>query len=389
MHGFVAALMALTPAAGIQTALQAPTEPAPTSVTVAWASAAHDKVVVTWQETGDRRNKVDIVNADGSATSWASRIVEPGQPNQSDLPGWNPDKQYRVEVRAIDATGNAVSDPGQSPVFDTDRPPMPVLQPAVPREDGTIEIKWTAGAYTDATPGDPLDLPAADPPKYVPIASIFDFNDYEPVGAATSETTFVVPKRPAPVRVGVRTVPNEWGFNGASTLVWGSKVNASIPTKAVTGKPLKVTGKAIRVQRACDPGPCSAFDLDAPGRLVRLEARTDASAAWESVATVRAGKDGRFTMRVTSPGTRQYRVVAPVVLAAKDQEPMAYAESAVTTTRASTGSGSGAGGGAGGGGLPITGAPAATLAVGGVLLVILGGLLTMAGRTRRRTRAGQ
>jgi hypothetical protein len=378
MHGFVVALMSLTPA------LLAPTEPAPTAVTVAWASAAHDKVVITWQETGDLRNKVDLVLADGSSTGVASKIVEPGQPNQSELTGWQPDQKYRVEVRAIDAAGTAVSDPGASPVFDTDRPPTPVLQPAVPREDGTIQIQWTAGAYTDSTPNDPLDLPAADPAKYIPVASIFDFNDYEEVGPPIAETTFVVPKRPAPVRVGVRTVPNEWGFSGASTPVLGSKITASIPKTAVTGKPLKVTGKATRVVRACDPGPCGTHDFDDPGRLVRLEARTDANAAWQTVATARTGQDGKFAMRITSPGTRQYRVVSPVVLAAKDQDPMAYAATAVTTTSATT-AGGGTGGSSGsGGGLAITGPPVAMLAAGGGLLVILGAFLTLAGRTRRR-----
>jgi hypothetical protein len=387
MIGFMAGLLALAPTAGVPVA----DVPAPTAVTVAWESPRPDRrVLITWQETGDQRNRVDVVNADGTPTGLQSQIVEAGQPNQHVWTSWFPDRDHRVQVRAIDADGNVLSEPGTSPAFDTDRPSPPVLKTVVPREDGTTEVTWAAGVrYVDDNPGDPLDLPAADPPQYVPLATVFTFNEFEDAGPPTTATTYVVPARPLPAGFSVRSATNEWGFRAAtgSVLVQGSKISATVPAKAVTGKPLKVTGKVIRVRRACDPGPCGTTEGADPHRLVRLEARTGADDDWEPVAAVRTATDGTFAMQITSPGTRQYRVVAPVVLPAEGEDAMGFAATPVTTVRsvpAAAGGSSGAGAGAGGG-LPITGPPTGLIATTGGLFIALGLVLTLAGRRRRRS----
>ncbi|MET0414723.1 MAG: hypothetical protein ABW022_01710 [Actinoplanes sp.] len=384
MIGFVAGLLALAPTPAVPVA----DVPAPIEVTVAWETPRQDqRVLITWKETGDQRNRIDVINADGTPTSWQGQIVEAGQPNQHVWTGWTRDGDFRVQVRAIDAEGNPLSEAGVSVAFDTDRPSAPVMKTAVPREDGSVAITWAAGVpYTDDNPGDPLDLPAAEPPQYIPLATIFNFNEFEDAGTPTTATSAVVAKRDLPARYSVRSVANEWGYQAAteSLLVWGSKISATIPKKAETGKPLKVTGKAIRVQRACDPGPCGQIDLDDPNRLVRLEARTGANDDWESVATVRTAANGTFTLQVTSPGTRQYRVVAPVVLKSGEQDAMGYAATGVTTTKAVAAAGGGDTGGTGGGGLAITGTPVGLIAAIGGLLVALGAVFMLTGRRRRR-----
>ena len=387
MLGNLAALVALTPSLVAPGALLAPSEPAPTGVTVAWSSTAHTGVVVTWQETGDARDRVEVVHADGTPVDGTGVIVEAGQPNQSTLPSLGPDQTYRVTVVVVDADGTAISDPGSSSAFDTDRPPTPVWTTVVPHVDGTITMSWRAGAYHDATPGDPLDLPAADPPQFEVFASVADFNDWDTVAGPTSATTLVV-SRAVPVKLDVRAVADEWGTGAAAdpVEVRSSRVTASIPHTATTGGKLTVTGTAFQGRRACDPGPCwTEEDVDS-GRLVRLESRTGAGAAWQTVASTHAAADGKFTFRVTFPGTRDYRVVEPPLALSKTQTPLAYAETPVTTVRGVTGGGSSGGGGGGDdGGLPITGAPVIWVAAAGGVLVALGALLMVLGRLRRRS----
>ena len=369
-------LLALTPLATVEDLAV----PAPTDVTVAWTTPEHTQVVVTWQETGALRNQVDVVNADGSATGWASLIVEADQPNRSGLPGASQGEQLRILVRAIDADGNPTSEPGSSAAFDTDPPPAPDIYEVVPREDGTIAMKWRPGVVRDTTPGDPLDVPAEDPPRFIPVASVLTFNEYDDLSGPSTATSIVVPDRPKPVRVGVRTVPNEWGVNGSSVHVWGTKLTATVPGRATDGAPLRVTGTSVRVLRACDPGPCFTEDHADAARTVQLQARTSETAAWQVVASATTDEDGKFELSVVSPGSRQYRVVAPPVALAGDRDPIVFAATGVTSTQSDPASAGGGGGDDDG--LPITGAPAGTAAGVGVALIALGTLLCLAGRRR-------
>ncbi|XVV11457.1 hypothetical protein ACQP2X_42565 [Actinoplanes sp. CA-131856] len=383
-------------------ALLASAEAAPTKVTVAWASDAHDAVVVTWDETGDVRNRVELVNPDGSPSGVAALTVEAGQPNRSALPGFGAIYNFDVQVAVsvIDENDQVVSSRGLSPVFDTNGPAQPVIETVTPREDGTVAFRWRPGTETDTTPGDPLDVPAGAPVRFTPFVSHSSLNDFEALTPApVAATSFLVPDRPKPIRVGVRTTPNEWTFNGESAPVDGTRVTATIPKKVTTGAKLIVTGKAVHLTRACDPGVCWAEESDGAGRLLRLQARANAKAAWQTVATTRARADGTFTVSVKSPGTRDYRVVAPPVARTADQEAKAYFATPATTTKATppaagggynepepeTGGDAGGAGGSDGGGLPITGAPVAGVALTGGLLVAFGVALLRLGRRQRRT----
>ena len=376
----LAAVMALTPTP----LLLAPAEPAPTDVTVAWTSPAHADVVVTWTEIGDFRDRIDLVHPDGSPTGWASMFVEPGRPNRSSLPGTSRGQNARIVVTAVDADGNPISEPGSSPVFDMDPPPQPVMKSVVPHEDGTVEMTWAKGTAKDETPDDPLDYDAET--RFIPIAADSTFNEYGKLAEASAATSFTVPaSQKYPTYVGVQTEPNFWGYSGAVIEVTGSKVTASIPRSATTGAKLKVTGEATRIKRACDPGPCWHYDEPDAGRVLTLQAHTGAGAAWATVATTKATSKGAFTFSITFPGTRDYRVIAaPVAYPARSTGSM-YAETPATTTRAAAADSDGGSGGSDDGpGLPITGAPIIWIAAAGGALVLLGIVLAVAGRLRRR-----
>jgi hypothetical protein len=264
-------------------------------------------------------------------------------------------------------------------VFDMDPPPQPVLTSVVPHEDGTTDLTWAAGTFKDDTPGDPLDYDAET--LFIPIAADSTFNRYSDLATASAATSFTVPAgQKYPTSVGVRTEANFWGYSGAVIAVTGSKLTASIPHSATAGGKLTVTGTATRVERYCDPGPCGHRDVPDTGRVLTLQSRTGEDAAWETVATTTATAKGAFTFSVTFPGTSDYRVIAAPVSYPARATAGRYAETPATTTRA----GSAGGGGSDGPGLPITGAPVAGIAVAGGGLVLLGIVLAVAGRLRRR-----
>jgi hypothetical protein len=392
--GNFTALVAAAALGGAPIALAAPTEPAPTDVTLAWNSSAHDGATITWSETGDVRNRVDVVAADGSTIGENPQYTEAGQPNGVPLQRLAVDTSYRVEVRVVDAAGNVLSEPGFSPDFDTDRQPPAVITTVVPHEDGSILMTWEPGKYNDPNPGDPLDVPPVLPYKYIPIASTVPVDEYDELSGPTAARRFLVPSRQSPVDVGLRAVPNEWSYQtgGDPTLsVQGTGLTATIPHTATIGGKLTITGKSERLVRFCSHFWCQVDTYDDGGRGLQVQSRTSAGAAWHTVATTRAGKTGTFSVKVPFAASADYRVVAPVVTWKRsdgNRKPRSYASTEATAVEGVAGGGSGdngAGEGGGGGGLPITGPPAGWIAAIGGLLVLLGGGLALATRPRRPT----
>jgi hypothetical protein len=390
----VVAAVALIPAGAVP-----PAVPAPTDVRVAWTSDARTDVAITWDETGATRNRVTLVRAaDGVAHNVEPKLVEADQPDRVLLWQGLYDTDFRVRVVAVDADGAEISEPAFSPVFDTDRDPAARIVSVTPREDGSIVMTWRPGSYTDRNPGDPLDTPG--PVRYIPVASLFEFNEYEELAPPTTATSFVVPPRRTPVDVGVRTASNGWyGYTGVSASVAGTRLTVTIPKQATTGGTVTATGRVIKTGRLCDLGPCPTVEEEDKGREVRLQERAGSAAGWRTVATTKAGPDGAYTLRAPFAGTRDYRVVAPVVALAPGQvvpgrAARTYAETTATTTTGVTGppdsgstpgdGGSAPGGNGGsGGGLPITGVPALPFSLAGGLLVALGAALLLTGRRRR------
>lgn len=357
---------------------------APTDVTLAWASDAHQSVQLTWREDGDYADHVWVTDLDGTAIGYDQKVAA-GQPDRlvistADLPR---NVDVRLAIQPVDATGQPLGDAAHSVGFDTDQTPRPVVTDATPRVDGTILLTWKAGAYHDDTPGDPLDLPDA-PARYVPLGSQPTFNDFDQlVTAPIAGTSFVVPTtRTLPEWLGVLATPNEWGasrFPGNIARITRTQLTASIPHTAVTGQPLRVTGVSTLIVRICDPGPCGSEPDPDSGRVLHLQARTSGTAPWQTVATTTAAaRDGKYSFRITSPGTRQYRVVAEPISGVDDQTAKSYAVTAAVTVASSSSEGGS------GGGLPITGAPVAWIAAGGAVLLLLGIGLAVAGRRRKR-----
>jgi LPXTG-motif cell wall-anchored protein len=369
----LAALAALLPAA------LAPAAPPPTGVTLAWATDAHLAVVLTWHETGDYADHITLTDLDGRPTSEEPFEVAAGEPDQLAVPvGRLPvNEDLRFSVQPVDADGQPLGEATASAGFDTDQTPVPVVVGAVPRPDGSVLLTWKPGQYHDDTPGDPLDLPAP-PARYFPLVSTPNFNSWDGLTTEPIAGESFVATKPLPEWLGVVATPNEFGndrFPENIARILRTDLKVSIPRTATTGRPLQVSGTSILTVRICDPGPCQTEPDPDSGRVLQLQERTGANASWHTVATTKASvKTGAYQFRITSPGTRDYRVVA-------DAEPLqpataqakSYAATAAVTTRSTTG----------GGGLPITGAPVAWIAAAGVLLAALGAGLVLAGRRRK------
>jgi hypothetical protein len=371
--------------------------PPVTGVTLAWTSVAGPpQVLVTWQETGTLPNRVDIVHADGSPFATGAPVAA-DQPNRStqDPVHLGDSGELRMAVRVLDADGKPVGEPALSPVFDTDRLPAVQLDAVNPRADGTVELRWTPRpAAADTTPGDPLDRPVENPQRAIPIVSNQYAYAHDELSGPVTGPSFVVPAahRP-PLLLGLKTV-NEWGSTFTVSEVFGTRVTAKVPARVTRGATLRVTGTVQETKRACDMSACWPVDAPEKNRELQLQARTGAAAGWQVVATGRTGNDGTYRLSVASPGSRQYRVVAPPVTSGTDGRARASAATvAVTTTSVpatstptptptATGTATGGGGGAS---LPITGAQAGTAAALGALLVALGVLLRVAARRRPPT----
>ncbi|WP_127501396.1 hypothetical protein [Actinoplanes solisilvae] len=366
----------------------APTDPAPTNVELAWVSDEHKAFAVTWDETGDVRNRIDLVNADGSPTNWAEQYTAAGAPNRATFVNAAfSNSNLRVRVTVVDADGTALSEPADSAAFDTNGAPPPVITKAVATVDGSIKLTWVPGKITDPNPGDPLDLPATEF-GHLPFASQPTFNEFDIVGDEVRGGGTVVIKRVGPVIVGLWAV-NEWANRIGDYAVFnGTKVTAKVPAKATIGGKLKVTGTAVALLRGCDPGPCWSYEEPWAGREVSLQTRATEDAAWKTVATTKSGAEGKFTFSTAFAATGDYRVIAAPVAAVKKEPGWTYAETTATTVTGVTGTvpddGSDEGDGGTGGGLPITGPSTMVFALAGVLLVLLGGGLAATGRLRRR-----
>ena len=309
-----ATLLAVT-SIGATPAAAAP--PAPTDVTISWASDAHTNVVVTWRDAVPVANRVTL--------RWVHytdveelRTVPADAPDRievraSSLPVG---AVLQIEVTAVDGAGTAGA-PAASPVFDTDTPAVRFTTMA-PRFDASVELAWRPHTG-DATPDDPLDLPVA-PVQYFVYASTM-WGDYDRLSGPSDETRLVVPPRELPSSVIVGTTANEWGrLDGPGIRLLRTTITTDIPARATAGRPVLLTGSAEHGSRACDPGICWAEDRPAVGRAVTLEARAGTAGSWRTVARTITDRAGGFRFSVTAgaAGVWQYRIIAPNVPLVRD-----------------------------------------------------------------------
>lgn len=373
-------------------------EPGATDVTLTWDADRPRQFFADWQEPDNTLTRIELVTAGDDDPTWiVDTVIPEDQGNRFAFSAADYGADLIVRVTAITVAGIPIGEPAVSPVFDTDVPPAPVLHTVVPRSDGTVLMGWSPGVRRDDTPNDPLDLPAEDPPRFIPVATVFTFREFHQLSAPTTGTTFVVPPRRLPQVIGVWTLPNEWGPSSITTVeIAGSRLAVVVPKTATDGRPMRVAGTAFEVLRACDPGPCFTAERPDQGRVLQLQSRTGPAAGWAVVATTRSAADGAFRFNLTSPGSRQYRVVAPIVT----RPPLELPRGSFTTAPATTSSRPPAARPPAadppvadpndddpdddgmGGSIPVTGAPATSLAGAGTLFVAFGLLLRWAARRR-------
>ncbi len=292
----------VTPA-GMAAADGTTTDPAPTNVTVAWATSAHKSILITWDETGDVENVVTLQDRSGTVDIYGPQDVPAGQPNREVLPA-DAGGTMRAAVVIGKPGSTPLSDPGYSVYFDTSAPPKPTLTSVVPRADGTVTITWTKNTVPDTTPGDPLDLPEA-PVGYTVYTNSYpnNFDDLVPVGPTTTSTSEVLPHVASPYFVWIQTTSNEWGYSSSSDITVGTtKV-----TIARSAGATELTGIVSAVELACDQVTCDLAPWPSPGRTVSLEAHS--GSGWSTVDSAKTSSTGRYTFHVRPSETTAYRVV--------------------------------------------------------------------------------
>ncbi|GAB2553165.1 hypothetical protein [Kribbella endophytica] len=308
--GVLAATLGLLMTVGLVSPAQA-ADPAPTNVKVAWASAAHTHVRVTWSETGSVPNRVFPQYAGG--LGWLTPVPAAAG-NQVDLEVAQFSSAALVRV-AVYVGGNEPTSPaGLSVAFDTLLRGSPVIDSltAAATPVGQYTMKWHAGAEpVDPNPGDPLDLPLG-PHRFQVHASQAKATVWDlmvDAGAGTSAT--FTPTDPAPIVVSVRDY-NEWSDSWSADSVDVERFGSvSVPAATTYGQPTVITGQLQRLTRQCDLGPCWAGQTAEASRPVVLHARADAASPWYVVGIVQSTATGTFRFAPVAWGTRQYRVAVP------------------------------------------------------------------------------
>jgi hypothetical protein len=289
-------------------------DPTPSGVTVAWADRTYRTVRVTWQEDGDAPNKVAIEGVVTESPSFL-RYTKVGEPNTVLIPAsaFPVDGNYRVAVTVGTSAGGSTSKPGVSAMFDTDGPARPVVTAIQPGRDGLVLVRWRPSSPPeDFTPGDPLDVPRQQqtftPAVGVPGAPLRTLGP-----ASTATQRWLAGLRP-PYLFQLRA-SNEWGSVWAGQMTADtSNLSAQIPRLAAYGAPMLVRGWLLQRQVRCGPTRCSAHTVTSAGLPVILHARERDTGSWRAVGggTTRGG--GYYVITSSSPGTRQYRVVAPTTV---------------------------------------------------------------------------
>jgi hypothetical protein len=296
-------------------------DPAPTNVRIAWADPSSSTVRVSWDEVGSRPNQLRVLTADGVPTSSGYASTTADQPNQVDIVLTSVGEgAVRMGVYIGTSIDELTSPPGLSVPFDQLRTPDPVLQPLSLSADGAVMLKWQAGAVPpDPAPADPLDLPAPQA-RYQVHVHRPGYLSGQPFGEPLTATQLTLPRWDQPFYFGVASLPNEWGGGSTGGVVHGERfTHLSIPSAVSYGLSTVIAGSVRRLGLISMPGPLSIYPYEDVGRLLVLQARTNASTPWYVVGTTRstgvgAPFDSAFRFAPAAFGTRQYRVVVPNVL---------------------------------------------------------------------------
>ncbi|WP_328988701.1 hypothetical protein OG394_20985 [Kribbella sp. NBC_01245] len=283
--------------------------PAPTNVKVEWADSTHKMVRVSWTDLGEA-NEIEAIVLSGQPHDIRVReYTAAGAPNEVLLePRWFNWNHPELELQVLSTKGSDRSAPGRSVRFDTSRPPQTVIQRAVPRTDGLVQLTWTQSAVAkDLNPGDPLDLPFDA--EVVSAGINPQYPDPKTFAIPRGARSFLLPKVARPYDVAILG-RNEWGnqYPIRAVQVYDMGVQLKVQASAPFNRPVDIRATAGLV---CGPGCFRNPDLlDRPAEVPwQLQGRANANAPW---SVVTSGKDLRTIQPfVGSIGTRQFRIVVP------------------------------------------------------------------------------
>jgi hypothetical protein len=315
------ALGAVAPASASAAAPETPTD-----VTVAWEAVTPPPydwnsppiraVRVTWTDATPVANKVC---QDGYASNCITTTADEPDSVLMSIDAIAESAATRIAVVAL---GDPVSEPGLSPVFDSQRASDPVVTEVRPTSTGDLVLSWSPGApINDVTPGDPLDLEPAPEHVYRVGAVDAEWTMWGPMQTATTAT------RVAP-RGGLWAVTevNEWNIRRRISIdppvinVWMTDTVASQDRRVLDRGTLVVRGQVLSNAWWCYGSPPNCASDDGPGspnatrpsasRTVQLQVRRSPTSAWSTLATTTTGADGSYRFSTRSVGTRQHRVLA-------------------------------------------------------------------------------
>lgn len=285
--------------------------PAPTGVRIDWADSTHERIRVTWNDTG-ADNRVQIKTLAGSTSEDDTiDVVAASAPNQLVISKYRlPVNREAVEIQVESASAAGTSAPARSVRFDTTYAPATRITYAIPQADGKVRLSWTRAAMPiDRNPGDPLDI-AFDPDLLTP--TVLGDKAY-PVPSGTR--SFVLPARPAGYRVAVVS-RNEWGESPSADLNQvevGRMQPQMLKIPSYSSYGFKHEFQLLPRFLLCPAtqncnGSQPEWRTGSASVAFQLQARNNASAPWQIVERSNSGSSQIFT---TAIGTRQYRVVVP------------------------------------------------------------------------------
>ncbi|WP_432941889.1 hypothetical protein ACQPXM_34540 [Kribbella sp. CA-253562] len=282
------------------------------NVQVAWSSAAHTHVRVTWQESEPTGNRVF---AEYPWDNGNGRELPTAAPNQVDFPvaEFFNSPVVRIGVFGITDAGVNTAPTVHSVPFDTLTRGVPVVDQVV-AVNGSYTLRWhSAPDPVDENPGDPLDL-ANVPHHYQVFVRPLPTSVWSPVGSPGPTPTVTFPMQDAPpFTVAVRD-SNEWPRSPA--VLWtefygGRPGPVTVPAATTYGQPTVITGRFDRIGRRCAEGTCWTTPIGDIPRTVVLQARADATSPWYAVGTAQTYDSGSYRFAPVARGTRQYRVAVP------------------------------------------------------------------------------
>ncbi|MGC4940919.1 hypothetical protein [Kribbella sp. DT2] len=302
------------------------------NVKVAWSSAAHTHVRVTWEESDPTGNRVF---PEYPWTTGDGRELKTADPNQVDFPvsEFYASPEVRMNVFGITDAGVNTAGLVSSEPFDAMPKPVPVIDDVV-AVNGTYTMRWhSAPAPADENPGDPLDLPNA-PHNYQVLVRPTPITAWALVASTGAAATATFRTQGAPPFTVATRDNNEWPRQPEAlwTEFYSGRLGpASVPTSTTYGQPTVITGRFDRMGRACQPESCVTTPIGDIPRTAVLQARANAASPWYAVGSTSTYDSGSFRFAPVAWGTREYRVAVPDRFAGNN-----FSVGAIGTTSATT-----------------------------------------------------